>query len=234
MVLQDISTGYFYTFFLIDGQQQITRIDDDYLGPVEKPIIVDDDLNYGSWELILENENLGLRATTELATPNLYQDQLNFLTFWELKVNQQQIYWIEILSTGLGRIVYYSSGKISKLISLNCPIPKDLVIHISTGGFTVMEKHYVGEIGSIILLNTEQDLSSAVSVKVKLTKPDGTILTLDASTYAIDNKRYYVKYTTKLGDLDVPGKYQIQPYVAFINWQGHGKTEEFRVYPLFT
>jgi hypothetical protein len=94
-------------------------------------------------------------------------------------------------------------------------------------------KHYVNEVGSIIIVNTGVDLTTATATQIRVKKPDGTVAVYDADVYTISGSPNYLKYTTLTGDLDQAGKYLVQPYVVFPTWQGYGETSYFIVNNLF-
>ena len=96
-----------------------------------------------------------------------------------------------------------------------------------------MSKHYVDEVGSIIIVNTGIDLSGASTHQLKVKKPDGTTVTWNASVYSVGSNPNYLKYTSVSGDLDQAGEYKVQPYVVLSSWSGCGETSRFNVTPLF-
>lgn len=92
------------------------------------------------------------------------------------------------------------------------------------------KKHYVGEVGTIILLDTGEDVSDASSVAIKVQKPDGTEATWAGEVY----QNNYVKHALQAGDLDQEGAYQLQAYVAASgSYTGRGETVELPVYANF-
>ena len=93
-----------------------------------------------------------------------------------------------------------------------------------------MRKHYTGEIGTQILIDTETDISGASLLAIKFTKPDGTttgewISSLSGSTA--------ISYTLQNGDLDQQGVYKLQAYVEDGSSKWWGETVELYVYDQF-
>ncbi len=93
-------------------------------------------------------------------------------------------------------------------------------------------KIYINDIGTIIKLNAGSDISTATVLKFKVIKPDKTTDIWDAELDEENN--YLANYTTVDDDLDQKGEYKIQLYVEMPEWKGHGETNTFRVYELFT
>ena len=89
-----------------------------------------------------------------------------------------------------------------------------------------MGRVYVGDIGTIIEIDMQQDISTATSVALYVKKPDTTEVTWTPTVY----NNNYLRYTLVSGDVDIAGVYKIQPYVEFTDWKGMGNTVEFTVY----
>jgi hypothetical protein len=98
---------------------------------------------------------------------------------------------------------------------------------------SVVMRHYVGEIGKTIILDCGVDVSAATSTKIKVKKPDGTIVTWNADVYTISGVTNYLKYVTVSGDFDQAGQYEVQAYVTIGGYTGYGLTSRFEVYELF-
>ncbi len=90
-------------------------------------------------------------------------------------------------------------------------------------------KIYVGDIGTVITLDTNESITSATTTDIKVKKGDGTIATWTGSLSGSDS----VTYTTVDGDLSCSGIYKAQAYVVMTGWSGLGETVEFRVYAAF-
>lgn len=92
-----------------------------------------------------------------------------------------------------------------------------------------MDKVYVGDIGTIIEVDCDEDISTATGYKLVVRKPDGTRADWTASIYGTTALRH----TTVAGDLSVAGIYRVQPYMTLDSWTGRGKTVEFEVFRLY-
>jgi hypothetical protein len=90
-------------------------------------------------------------------------------------------------------------------------------------------KYYVGDVGTEIIVDTCSDITTAVTVSLKVKKPDGTEHTWVGSVYE-DTK---IRYIVQVGDFDQQGKYRVQAYVEMPGWQGRGDTTYFKVSPSF-
>lgn len=64
---------------------------------------------------------------------------------------------------------------------------------------------YVGTVGLPILIDAQESIVDASSIKINVRKPNGVEVEW---TGAVFNTRY-VKYTTTVGDLNVAGKYHL-------------------------
>lgn len=91
------------------------------------------------------------------------------------------------------------------------------------------DKHYVGEIGTEILLDTKVDIIAATATKVKCKKPDGTIVEWAATI----KETTILSYTTAAGDLDQAGMYRVQASLTLGSWSGSGETASFKILEAF-
>jgi hypothetical protein len=91
------------------------------------------------------------------------------------------------------------------------------------------EKVYVGDIGTIIEIDMQENISTATELKLKVRKPDGTQVEWTPSIYGTN----YLRYTLQVGDLDMAGTYALQPYMTIGTWTGRGDTVSFTVYDYF-
>ena len=92
-----------------------------------------------------------------------------------------------------------------------------------------MGKVYKNDIGTIITIDSGEDLSSATVKKIYFKKPDGTLGNWSASV--VDTTK--LRYTTEAGDLNMAGTWQFQIYVELPSWQGRGETESYQIYDYF-
>ncbi len=90
-------------------------------------------------------------------------------------------------------------------------------------------RHYVGEIGTVILLDTSANISAATNKYIKCKKPDGTIVSWTA-TVAETTK---LSYTTIAGDFNQAGMYRVQASLTLSGWSGLGETALFKILEAF-
>jgi hypothetical protein len=90
-------------------------------------------------------------------------------------------------------------------------------------------KIYVGDIGTVITLDTNETISSATTTDIEVKKGDGTTATWTGSLSGSDS----VEYTVVSGDFSCSGVYKVQAYVVMTDWSGLGETAEFQVYDVF-
>jgi len=95
-------------------------------------------------------------------------------------------------------------------------------------------KHYVGEVGTELFLDTQQDLDSAAEVKMLVKKPDGTRHEWDAEIYPIDSVNVYLRHVVEEGDFDQSGIFEFQSWARFASWEGKGKTAPLMIYARYT
>lgn len=92
-----------------------------------------------------------------------------------------------------------------------------------------MGKVYVGDEKTEVLLDCEEDISSATSLQILAKKPSGAIVTWNATLEGIS----VLKYITQAGDLDQAGTWKLQAKVVMPSWSGRGETLEVRVHEAF-
>ncbi len=90
-------------------------------------------------------------------------------------------------------------------------------------------KIYVGDIGTVITLDTNETISAATTTDIRVKKGDSTLATWTGSLSGSDS----VAYTIADGDLSCSGTYKVQAYVVIPGWSGLGETAEFLVYAAF-
>lgn len=83
-------------------------------------------------------------------------------------------------------------------------------------------KVYVGDVGTVLLVDTCVDITLATSAKLKVRKPDGTLVEWAGAVY--DTTK--IRYATVTNDLDQAGSYRIQSYVVMPSgtWRGNTAT----------
>jgi len=92
------------------------------------------------------------------------------------------------------------------------------------------EKVYVGDVGTAIDIDVQEDISSATNLKFNVKKGDGTIVQW-TPTLLGDNRT--LRYFTLAGDINVPWIYKIQVGLTIGSWSGKCDTVEFQVYSLY-
>jgi len=88
------------------------------------------------------------------------------------------------------------------------------------------ERHYVGEVGTEILVNCGCTITGATGTSLKIIKPDGSTATWTATISGTT----HLTYTTITGDFNLAGEYILQAYLTINGWTGHGTVIVFTVY----
>ena len=89
--------------------------------------------------------------------------------------------------------------------------------------------HYIGDIGTVIELETGEDLTSATVTEIHIEKPDDSTVILSGAAIAGESGNSKIQAT--LFDLVLSGTYTVQAYVELPTpWKGFGKSATFRVY----
>ena len=86
---------------------------------------------------------------------------------------------------------------------------------------------YLGDIGTEIVLDLGEDVTAATVRSIVAMKPDYT----HVDWTAVADGTTGIKYVTQTGDLDVPGVWELQPYVEMPAWKGYGDVVELEVKP---
>lgn len=93
-----------------------------------------------------------------------------------------------------------------------------------------MTKVYVGDTGTVIVLDCGEDVSNAVSRTIQARKPNGQVVSWVASASGTNSISF-----TSIGDtFDLPGVWKLQAVVALLNGTWKGATASLQVYPPFT
>jgi hypothetical protein len=90
-------------------------------------------------------------------------------------------------------------------------------------------KYYVGDIGTDLVVDTCEPITTATTTDLRIMKPDGNLFTWTGAVY--DTTK--IKYTVIAGDFDQAGTYRLQAYVVMPGWTGRGDTVFFKVRDLF-
>lgn len=82
---------------------------------------------------------------------------------------------------------------------------------------------HVGDVGTVIQVTLQGndsncvasalDISAATTLEIRLKKPDGSVLTKNAS-FVTDGSDGKINYTTIAGDLDQAGVWKVEAYVV--------------------
>jgi hypothetical protein len=91
------------------------------------------------------------------------------------------------------------------------------------------DKHYVGELGTEVLIEANSDITSASGVYLSVKKPDSTVEEWDAVVVS----GYWLRHIVQSGDFDQAGEYSVQPWIAVSGWSGYGETDTFRIHKRF-
>ena len=102
-----------------------------------------------------------------------------------------------------------------------------------------MAKHYVGETGTDLILDTGILVGSATEKYIKYKSPSGLSGTWTASFYSTYSLlgsaigTYFLKHTLTPTDLTVPGEWRFQAYVAAIDGTWFGEMVKINIYDAF-
>jgi len=77
---------------------------------------------------------------------------------------------------------------------------------------------YKDDVGIVVQVNMQKDITDATSISLIVEEPDGTIVTWTPTIYLTK----YLRYTTTTNDLDQNGVYKIQPRLTLGDWTGSG------------
>ena len=89
-------------------------------------------------------------------------------------------------------------------------------------------KTYIGDVGTVIELDTGVSLAGASALSIEAAKPDGTTVSWTATATGTS-----VRYTTQAGDLDVSGAWVLQAKATIGSGTWRGESVQLRVYPHF-
>lgn len=92
-----------------------------------------------------------------------------------------------------------------------------------------MNKVYVGDTGTQIVLDCGQDVSAATLRSIEVQKPDGTVVSWPAVASGTDA----LAYTSLAGTFDQVGKWRLQAKVTLPSGVWRGATVQLAVYAAF-
>ena len=87
---------------------------------------------------------------------------------------------------------------------------------------------YVGDVGAEIVIDTQATITNSTVRSILAMKPDYTHADWTATSVGDTS----IKYVTQQGDLDVPGIWELQPYIETPDWKGFGDVVELVVKPI--
>ena len=102
-----------------------------------------------------------------------------------------------------------------------------------------MGKHYIGEIGTQILLDCGINLSDIITPRIYYKKPSGIVGTWVGVLYssysdlALAIGTYFVSYTLAGTDANVSGEWEFQAVVANTAGTWYGETAKMSIYGTF-
>lgn len=82
-----------------------------------------------------------------------------------------------------------------------------------------MSKIFAGDVGTELILECGVDISSATLRRIKVRKPDNSLVTWTATS----NTSTSIKYIVQAGDLDLEGTYKLQALITMPSWSGSGE-----------
>ena len=99
----------------------------------------------------------------------------------------------------------------------------------------MVSKHYVGAVGTEVLVDTGIDISMATVLHLLVKKPCGSEVTWAGVLGPPNAVGTYtsISYTVQSGDWDIQGWWNVQAYVEMPGWNGKGATVKFRLYPAY-
>ena len=96
---------------------------------------------------------------------------------------------------------------------------------------TKKNKVYAGDVGTEILLDAGEDITSATVSNIEYKKPNGKI----GSWTGVVKDKNFVQYFTLLGDNTKKdfGQWEFMIYLETPSWSGHGETVVRQIYDKF-
>ena len=91
-------------------------------------------------------------------------------------------------------------------------------------------KVYVGDTGTIIVLDCGEDISSAISRTIQARKPSGQVVSWNATASGTNS----ISFTSQQGTFDQAGTWKLQAVIITPNGTWKGETVAVQVYPSFT
>ncbi len=92
-----------------------------------------------------------------------------------------------------------------------------------------MSKVYVGDTGTVIQLDTGQNLTTATAVSIEASKPNGAVVSWAGVVVSATKVEFVTGPTT----LDISGKWVLQAKVVLPSGTWRGESANMTVYPVF-
>ena len=103
-----------------------------------------------------------------------------------------------------------------------------------------MTKHYVGEAGTSLILDTGILVGSATDKYIKFKNPSGTTGTFSASVYSSFSAlaggiigTYFLSHTLAASDFNVPGDWRFQAYIGVTDGTWYGEAVTLTVFDIY-
>ena len=102
-----------------------------------------------------------------------------------------------------------------------------------------MNKHYVNEVGTQLILDTGVLISTATEVYIKFRNPASVVGSFSASLYSSYSQlaqatgTYLITHTLVASDFTVPGKWKLQAYVGAVAGTWLGETVDLRIFDTY-
>ena len=96
-----------------------------------------------------------------------------------------------------------------------------------------IERHYIGEIGTIIMVKIDDTILGARKSDIYVKKPDDTEHIWSGEVVEVPSEGVFIQYVTQENDLDQAGTYLIQPYVEAPSWAGYTTLTTMTIYNVF-
>lgn len=96
----------------------------------------------------------------------------------------------------------------------------------------VEQKVYVGDVGTLIKIDMQEDVSGITLQKFYVQKPKagGGV---EIKEWVCTPNGEYLEHTIVVDEIDIAGVYRINPYGKVGSWTGRGHTCEFEVFEVF-
>lgn len=98
-----------------------------------------------------------------------------------------------------------------------------------------LPKFYANSIGTVIFVDTKNEISTATVLQLRVRKPSGKEVTWVGVLGPMNEFGKYtvIKYVIQSGDWDESGWYTLQAYIEIASWSGTGDAVKFQIFPEF-